>query len=911
MLVAVVRSARIPFRDVEQFDDVGRERLRWVFGPEVLDVIDEYDLDDEDDRIDLVEEFLPLPPRVPARDVRMAARTVVVTQILADRPPETWRTVKRLRDAGLHRDEILSQLTLVIGENLKAMISSRESFDSESFAAALDELPLPTEAEVARVAVDVVRAHPGIEVGEHVDRITRSLSRRHSAIVEQLADRVVEQLLSGPLHWLPGDLTVYVPDLVDGRTFTHRHNEAEAELGVLTVGFDLGAFTRFDTVRLADGTEIEQFSVERDHLAWVGPDGWLAGYEPGDLLSITAQVLAPHGAAVEAVEATVVIERADPEPPLADEVVAAVRDAYDAIVAEPGLPVNGEDLALWLCHHRADLVSIPRPPLAELSTAAGLELRGGQVAHDEEIWRRDLFARRYHQVLHLLPERHWQEVVGGALGVLDDPGATVEQVRAALDECAEPETIDVLADVLFPHYLDLADEFELGGADAPGRLFELVHRAIAMARRPREIATAEYLACVLHERCSAPEIAERHLTRSAQAAPRLGPVVERMGWYRFDRGDARGAMRWWGQLSDPHPSAATIEPFLESHADRRLGRNDPCWCGSGRKFKQCHQNATDLPALPDRVGWLARKATLWLEHTANDVRALVVELATARATGDPDPDSDGFRMASLDEGLADLVVEAFEDPIVIDAALHEEGLFNLFLRERGALLPGDEQLLASSWLTVDRSVHEVMAVEPGAAITLRDLATGDVVEVRERSASHQVAVGERYCARLVPDGATHQIVGGVFAVRTGHETAVLNLCTEGDGAALCAWVGRLHQPPRIVHTPGLIDSMIDRSAIEEMLSDFGDDADEATVMAALGAEIARQTQTAWLDESVPALDGLTPRQAAADPTRREQVERLLDEFERMNERLHSGEDSSPDASRWDIAAMRRQLGLER
>jgi uncharacterized protein YecA (UPF0149 family) len=21
---------------------------------------------------------------------------------------------------------------------------------------------------------------------------------------------------------------------------------------------------------------------------------------------------------------------------------------------------------------------------------------------------------------------------------------------------------------------------------------------------------------------------------------------------------------------------------------RRLGRNDPCWCGSGKKFKKCH-----------------------------------------------------------------------------------------------------------------------------------------------------------------------------------------------------------------------------------------------------------------------------------------------------------------------------------
>jgi hypothetical protein len=44
----------------------------------------------------------------------------------------------------------------------------------------------------------------------------------------------------------------------------------------------------------------------------------------------------------------------------------------------------------------------------------------------------------------------------------------------------------------------------------------------------------------------------------------------------------------------------------------------------------------------------------------------------------------------------------------------------------------------------------------------------------------------------------------------------------------------------------------------------------------------------WCDESVPALSGLTPRQAAADPTRRETLERLLVQFEQMDERAPAG-----------------------
>jgi hypothetical protein len=46
------------------------------------------------------------------------------------------------------------------------------------------------------------------------------------------------------------------------------------------------------------------------------------------------------------------------------------------------------------------------------------------------------------------------------------------------------------------------------------------------------------------------------------------------------------------------------------------------------------------------------------------------------------------------------------------------------------------------------------------------------------------------------------------------------------------------------------------------------------VREALG-QIVDQQELRWCDENVPALDGLTPRQAAADPTRREQLERLL------------------------------------
>ncbi|MDH3805652.1 MAG: SEC-C metal-binding domain-containing protein, partial [Gammaproteobacteria bacterium] len=34
------------------------------------------------------------------------------------------------------------------------------------------------------------------------------------------------------------------------------------------------------------------------------------------------------------------------------------------------------------------------------------------------------------------------------------------------------------------------------------------------------------------------------------------------------------------------PAPAPIEPFKRE--GRKVGRNEPCPCGSGKKFKQCH-----------------------------------------------------------------------------------------------------------------------------------------------------------------------------------------------------------------------------------------------------------------------------------------------------------------------------------
>ena len=45
-----------------------------------------------------------------------------------------------------------------------------------------------------------------------------------------------------------------------------------------------------------------------------------------------------------------------------------------------------------------------------------------------------------------------------------------------------------------------------------------------------------------------------------------------------------------GAEGDAAEAAAQPQPFVRD--GRKVGRNEPCPCGSGKKFKQCHGKLT-------------------------------------------------------------------------------------------------------------------------------------------------------------------------------------------------------------------------------------------------------------------------------------------------------------------------------
>src|SRR5207237_7000555 len=134
-----------------------------------------------------------------------------------------------------------------------------------------------------------------------------------------------------------------------------------------------------------------------------------------------------------------------------------------------------------------------------------------------------------------------------------------------------------------------------------------------------------------------------------------------------------------------------------------------------RKYKHCHLGAGGLEPLPERVGWLCRKAVSFMERRGGSAQSDAVAIAAARAADPDDPDS---------------VAAAFDDPIVMDLALTEGGWFARFLDERGGLRPDDERLLAQAWVLVEAAVSEVPPVRPGHAMEVRRPGRGRVAPAR-------------------------------------------------------------------------------------------------------------------------------------------------------------------------------------
>lgn len=197
-----------------------------------------------------------------------------------------------------------------------------------------------------------------------------------------------------------------------------------------------------------------------------------------------------------------------------------------------------------------------------------------------------------------------------------------------------------------------------------------------------------------------------------------------------------------------------------------IGRNDPCPCGSGKKFKHCH-----LVRVQPRTGITpqdrAAAFDALLRYSERPEFSDAVDHAILVWMGRA-PDGD------VDESFEDIAAhdtsyQAFWDWLYFDAPLESGGTIAAsFLRRRaGSLHPRAEDYVRLMSRTHLR-LYQVREARPGEGLLLRDLWTNDDTFIVERSGSRQVVVWDTLVARVHAhaDG-THQLEGSSLLLPPG------------------------------------------------------------------------------------------------------------------------------------------------
>lgn len=762
----------------------------------------------------------------------------------------------------------------------------------------------------------------------------------------------------------------HLPAVVEGTTWTVWVDADDGANGFVRMhpGLDaLGWWLVATDVDLVDDTGQRRGALETDGRmidgcdtdVVIGPDGWL-------------DALVGHWARVDVVGGSLRWSRLDSPPVPTPGQVSALRLGFERAARDDSDPTILHDATpmptglRFASGHRpihealhADLRAFrddPIPPLADLYAAADLVERRSIIAETDFDW----------DALEAWQRRNLLTVSYGL-----DPS----QVDAASTLLAGFDTMASTAAGADP---DSAPDPEVSGASAldDGDVAAAVwdqlvrretsldeFRGFAATIAPPEsssIGVVWLRARLLDHLGGEASAAVSALEAAVDGECRHRPALVDLAKFRADRGDAVGALRLLIQAgieprTDPHDDSGLddaealwdeVEGFATHRPRATARRNDPCPCGSGRKYKVCHLGR-ETHDLDDRAAWLYSKARRFARELDPDAVEAMAELVVDHVE------------------RPDLFDELVNAPFLADMVLHEDGMFADFLTARSELLPDDEALLAASWALVDRSVFEILDVG-SASLELRDVARGEQITVVNTHPSRHTRPGMMLVGRPLPVGATYRAFGGFMNVPHGYLDPVLAAIDRGDSSDIADVLAAMLAPPRLTNTDGHelvthtttwrvptpsavggalvaagfradsegdwtlvrnstnqndtviatvkldgdeltvdVNSAARAAELHEMvaaalpdaevvdldirpLSDFAAnppqgamestvDMDDPEIRALLAEHVAGFEQR-WLDESIPALGGRTPRQAAQDPVGRENLTRLLASF---------------------------------
>ena len=175
------------------------------------------------------------------------------------------------------------------------------------------------------------------------------------------------------------------------------------------------------------------------------------------------------------------------------------------------------------------------------------------------------------------------------------------------------------------------------------------------------------------------------------------------------------------------------------------GRNDPCYCGSGNKYKKCHM-AEDKAAESERRE--SAKAGQWLQRDFLKF-AREERFAESFALALPLYWNDYYTINNAEEMSENEAIRFF-DWFVFDYQHDDQPrLIDVYYEERREGLSGVQQAVLEIWLNAPPSgAYELLDYE-GQNLQLRDFLTGEEIELYEAAGHGLVEPGDLLLGRPV------------------------------------------------------------------------------------------------------------------------------------------------------------------
>lgn len=513
-----------------------------------------------------------------------------------------------------------------------------------------------------------------------------------------------------------------------------------------------------------------------------GPSGWLSEVAGGTAILEFRR----EGVSIAPVTGSPVVDPAlaaafhaafDVEAEVIDDPLDGDEDADPLLIAEHGMV-----FVQAFVDHGEIFRSVVVPPMPVLLAEAGLEYHGDWIGPVGTDWNEVAAARRFHELHahHELSETDTTSVMmllGACSSVLD---GRADALGDADDAAGQRGNAFVLAMAL----------------NSPDVCRVFVHEAIEHGRSPLDLL--KFSAALLEHvadgpGCSGPEVVAAEcweiLDRTDEAIAALERAVAHdphprahamLAGIAADRGDAQEAARLLraGNVrpDDPRTGGAVwgeIEPFL-ARPKTTVGRNDPCPCGSGKKYKACHLGKEQYP-LRDRAAWLYRKGCRFVgEHLAHEHAELAMALVDAAGGG------------------AELLSQVIDSELVYDLTLEELGGFRRFIDRRKGLLPKDERELAALWLLADRSLYRVDDLGPDFLV-LTDVVSDEEVRISNVRGT-RLEQGAHVVARLLPVGNDLVSYFGYVPVPALLTQQVLDVLADGEPLDVADVLGKCFAP---------------------------------------------------------------------------------------------------------------------